>query len=79
LTLSIRLFANMMSGHILLKILIKLVWSITTAGSLWMILSYAPLGLIFCVTGLECMVAFLQTYIFFVLLSLYLNDVINLH
>jgi ATP synthase subunit 6 len=34
LTLSIRLFANMMSGHILLKILIKLVWSITTAGSL---------------------------------------------
>jgi F-type H+-transporting ATPase subunit a len=69
----------MMSGHILLKILIKLVWSITTAGSLWMILSYAPLGLIFCVTGLECMVACLQTYIFFVLLSLYLNDVINLH
>ena len=79
LSLSIRLFANMMSGHILMKILIGFVWSIFSAGSIWLILSFVPFAIIFCVTGLEFVIAFLQAYVFIVLLSIYLNDVINLH
>ena len=79
LSLSIRLFANMMAGHILMKILIGFVWSIFSSGSIWLILSFLPFGIIFCVTGLEFVIAFLQAYVFIVLLSIYLNDVINVH
>ena len=66
LSLSIRLFANMMSGHILMKILIGFVWSIFSAGSIWLILSFIPFAIIFCVTGLEFVIAFLQAYVFIV-------------
>ena len=79
LSLSIRLFANMMAGHILMKILIGFVWNIFSAGSIWLFLSFLPFGIIFCVTGLEFVIAFLQAYVFIVLLSIYLNDVINVH
>lgn len=79
LSLSIRLFANMMAGHILMKILISFVWNIFSAGSIWLFLSFLPFGIIFCVTGLEFVIAFLQAYVFIVLLSIYLNDVINVH
>jgi F0F1-type ATP synthase membrane subunit a len=77
------LFANMLSGHILLKILIGFVWSIGNAVSAiavtWIFLSFFPLLVVFAVTFLEIVIAFLQAYVFFVLLSIYLNDVINLH
>jgi len=82
-SLSVRLFANMLSGHILLKILIGFVWSIGNAVSAiavtWIFLSFFPLLVVFAVTFLEIVIAFLQAYVFFVLLSIYLNDVINLH
>jgi F-type H+-transporting ATPase subunit a len=69
----------MMAGHILMKILIGFVWNIFSAGSIWLFLSFLPFGIIFCVTGLEFVIAFLQAYVFIVLLSIYLNDVINVH
>jgi F0F1-type ATP synthase membrane subunit a len=69
----------MMSGHILMKILIGFVWSIFSVGSIWLILSFVPFAIIFCVTGLEFVIAFLQAYVFIVLLAIYLNDVINVH
>lgn len=82
-SLSVRLFANMLSGHILLKILIGFVWSIGNALSsiciVWSCLAFIPLLIVFCVTFLEIVIAFLQAYVFFVLLSIYLNDVIHLH
>lgn len=78
-SLAIRLFANLMSGHILLKILMGFVWSMITSGSLFALISFMPLLLIFCLTGLECAIAFLQAYVFIVLLSVYLDSVINLH
>jgi ATP synthase subunit 6 len=82
-SLSVRLFANMLSGHILLKILIGFVWSIGCAVSaiapIWSFLALLPLSVVFCVTFLEIVIAFLQAYVFFVLLSVYLNDVVNLH
>ena len=82
-SLSVRLFANMLSGHILMKILIGFVWSIALAASsisfIWTTAAIFPLMVVFCVTFLEIVIAFLQAYVFFVLLSIYLNDVINLH
>lgn len=78
-SLAIRLFANMMSGHILLKILIGFIWSILTSNLIhwfWIIL---PLLIVFMVIGLEIAIAFLQAYVFVVLISIYLNDVINTH
>lgn len=78
-SLAIRLFANMMSGHILLKILISFIWGIITSNLIhwfWIVL---PLSIVFIVVGLEITIAFLQAYVFVVLLSIYLNDVINTH
>jgi F0F1-type ATP synthase membrane subunit a len=73
----------MLSGHILLKILVGFVWSIGVAASsisaIWSMVAFFPLFVVFCVTFLEIIIAFLQAYVFFVLLTIYLNDVINLH
>lgn len=79
LSLSIRLFANMMSGHILMKILIGFIWTMLSIGSIWLVIAFFPFIIVFCVTGLEFAIAFLQAYVFIVLLSIYLNDVINVH
>jgi ATP synthase subunit 6 len=82
-SLSVRLFANMLSGHILMKILIGFVWSIgvflSTISVAWSAVSLLPLTVVFAVTFLEIVIAFLQAYVFFVLLSIYLNDVLHLH
>lgn len=75
LSLSIRLFANLMSGHTLLKILATFSWGVV---SLWGVLLF-PVIIILIVTGLEMAIAFLQAYIFSVLLCIYLNDAFNLH
>lgn len=75
LSLSIRLFANLMSGHTLLKILASFSWGVV---SLWGIF-LLPVLIIFIVTGLEMAIAFLQAYIFAVLLCIYSNDAFNLH
>ena len=83
ISLSVRLFANMLSGHILLKILIGFAWSIGSSVSeisiIWSGLALLPVLVVFCVTFLELVIAFLQAYVFFVLLNIYLNDVVNLH
>jgi len=78
-SLAIRLFANMMSGHILLKILIGFSWTLFTNGLLGGFLSIIPFGVVFLVIGLEFVIAFLQAYVFTILLIIYLNDAINIH
>ena len=75
LSLSIRLFANLMSGHTLLKILATFSWGVVSFWGIFIL----PIIIIFVVTGLELAIAFLQAYIFAVLLSIYLNDAFNLH
>ena len=78
-SLAIRLFANMLSGHILLKILISFIWAIVVSNLIhwfWVIL---PLTIVFIVIGLEIVISFLQAYVFLVLISIYFNDVINTH
>lgn len=78
-SLAIRLFANMMSGHTLLKIIASFAWTLLTMGGLLSLISFIPLTLIFAITGLELGIAFLQAYVFTILTCIYLNDTINLH
>ena len=78
-SLAIRLFANMLSGHILLKILICFIWAILVSNLInwfWILL---PLTIVFVVIGLEIIISFLQAYVFLVLISIYFNDVVNTH
>jgi len=78
-SLAIRLFANMMSGHSLLKILAGFAWSMLSFGGIFYILHLIPLIIVFLITGLEIGIAILQAYVFTVPTCIYLNDSINLH
>ena len=78
-SLSIRLFANMMAGHTLLKILAGFAWQMLTTGGIWLIIGVLPIIIISVVSVLELAVAFLQTYVFTVLICLYIRDVTELH
>ena len=71
-TLSLRLFANMLSGHTLLKVFGGFVVPLGIAG-------IAPLALTVALYGLELIVAFLQAYVFTVLTCLYINDALHMH
>lgn len=78
-SLAIRLFANMLSGHILLKILISFVWAGVSCSVFHWTWNVFPLVIIFSVIGLEISIAVLQAYVFVVLSTIYLKDVINKH
>lgn len=78
-SLSIRLFANMLSGHALLKILIGFSWALITSGSVMAILAVFPWVIVTAIMFLELLIAFLQAYVFTILISLYINDVLNMH
>lgn len=78
-SLAVRLFANMMSGHALLKILAGFSWTMSSHGGLIFVASFVPLAIVFILTGLELAIAFLQAYVFSVLVCIYLNDAIHLH
>jgi ATP synthase subunit 6 len=78
-SLALRLFANMMSGHCLLKILAGFAWTMFASGGLLSLAHLLPLLVIFAIVGLELAIAFLQAYVFTVLLCIYLNDALNLH
>jgi F-type H+-transporting ATPase subunit a len=72
ISLSVRLFANMLAGHTMLKVFAGFVIALGIAGAL-------PLVVMVALTGLELLVAFLQAYVFAVLTCIYLNDAIHLH
>lgn len=78
-TLSIRLFANMTSGHTLLKIIAGFAWTMLSAGGILAILHLIPLGLLIVLIGLELAIAVLQAYVFTLLTCIYLNDVLEMH
>lgn len=73
MSLSVRLAANMMAGHTMLKIIAGFVIALSWWGG-WL-----PLGMLVILTGFEIFVAVLQAYIFAILVCVYLNDAINLH
>ena len=72
ISLSVRLFANMLAGHTLLKVIAGFVGLLGVAGVL-------PLALVTALTGLEILIAFLQAYVFAILTCLYINDALHLH
>ena len=76
ISLSVRLFANMLAGHIALKIFAGFVASLLGAG-IWAIFSPLPLALAVGITALELLVAFLQAYVFTILTCIYLNDALH--
>lgn len=78
-TLAIRLFANMTSGHTLLKIIAGFAWTMLLSGGLLSFLHLIPLSLLFILIGLELAIAILQAYVFTLLTCIYLNDVLDLH
>jgi F-type H+-transporting ATPase subunit a len=76
LSLSVRLFANMLAGHIALKIFAGFVATLLAAG-FWGILSPLPLALTVALTALELLVATIQAYVFAILTCVYLNDAVH--
>jgi F-type H+-transporting ATPase subunit a len=73
LSLSVRLFANMMAGHTMLKVFGAFVVALGLLGG------WAPLAFMVAFTGLEILVAFLQAYVFAILTCIYLNDALHMH
>jgi F-type H+-transporting ATPase subunit a len=74
---SVRLFANMLAGHITLKVFAGFVTMLGAAGFLGWMGAVLPLGLTVALTALELLVAFLQAYVFAILTCIYLNDAIH--
>jgi F-type H+-transporting ATPase subunit a len=83
MSLSVRLFANMLAGHTMLKVMAGFVIALgataVTSKAYLAPLSIAPMALIVAVTGLEILVAFLQAYVFAILACIYLGEAIHLH
>jgi len=78
-SLSLRLFANMMAGHTLLQILSGFIVLFLSLGGVLSNIGLVPFLLVFAVTLLEIAIAFIQAYVFTILLFIYLNDSLNLH
>ncbi|AMS43802.1 MULTISPECIES: F0F1 ATP synthase subunit A [Aminobacter] len=77
ISLSVRLFANMLAGHITLKVFAGFVTSLSAFGAVGVVGSILPLFMTVAITGLEVLVAFLQAYVFAVLTCMYLNDALH--
>lgn len=72
ISLSVRLFVNMVAGHTMMKVFAGFAVGLGVLG-------VAPLAVTVAITGLEFVIAFLQAYIFTVLTCIYLNDALHLH
>src|SRR5579872_2573831 len=79
ISLSVRLFANMLAGHTLLQVFAGFVVALGSAGGVLSALSIAPMALIVGIMLLELLVAFLQAYVFAILTCIYLNEALHLH
>ncbi len=77
ISLSVRLFANMMAGHTLLKVIGGFVFVL--GANSFIIGGALPVAFLVALTGLEIVIAFLQAYVFAILTCLYINDAIHLH
>lgn len=78
-SLGVRLFANMVAGHTLLKILSGMLWPILTSSILMFFVALVPMAIFLALVGLEIAVSFIQAYVFVVLTCVYLRDAIDLH
>lgn len=76
-SLSVRLFANMMAGHILLKVIAGFAWTMMAAGGRRYVAHFLPMVVLFRLLILETGVGFVQAYVFALLTCIYLSDVVN--
>ena len=74
---SVRLFANMLAGHITLKVFASFITLLGGLGIFGIFGAALPLALVVALTALELLVAFLQAYVFAILTCIYLNDAIH--
>jgi ATP synthase subunit 6 len=78
-SLSIRLFANMMAGHTLLKVIAGFAYTMMGLSGIIFFVHYVPLLILIPLFLLELGVSLIQAFVFSVLICIYLNDAINLH
>jgi F-type H+-transporting ATPase subunit a len=74
---SVRLFANMLAGHITLKVFAGFIVMLSGFGVVGWVGALLPLALTVALTALELLVAFLQAYVFAILTCIYLNDALH--
>ncbi len=79
ISLSVRLFANMLAGHTLLAVFASFVVLLGGAAGLLKLSALAPLAMISAFYALEMLVCFLQAYVFAILTCIYLNEALHLH
>jgi ATP synthase subunit 6 len=79
ISLSIRLFANMMAGHTLLKVIVGFSYILLGGTGILFLVQFIPLLILIPLFGLELGVALIQSFVFSTLICIYLNDCINLH
>lgn len=79
ISLSVRLAANMLAGHTMLKVFAGFVVTMLSAGGVLSVLSIAPLIAGVLVTALEVLVAAIQAWVFALLTCIYLNEAVHLH
>jgi F-type H+-transporting ATPase subunit a len=77
ISLSIRLFANIMAGHTLLKVICNFIVKFFKL-DIFLVFNFFPFLLLVILFGLELFVALIQSYVFFILICLFLKDIINL-
>ncbi|MGI4940331.1 MAG: F0F1 ATP synthase subunit A [Janthinobacterium lividum] len=78
-SLSIRLFANMVAGHVMFEVFATFVVLLAGAGALGTAAGILPLALNVVLVGFELLVAALQAYVFAILTCIYLHDAVHLH
>jgi F-type H+-transporting ATPase subunit a len=76
-SLGLRLFGNMLAGHIVIKVFAGFVVSLSALGITGILGAIFPLGMAVGLTALECLVAFLQAFVFAILTCVYLNDALH--
>jgi len=77
ISLSVRLFANMMAGHTMMAVFAG--FAVSMGAAFGWVTGLLPLVLVVALTGFEILVAVLQAYVFAILTCLYLRDAIELH
>lgn len=78
-SLGVRLFANMMAGHTLLKVIVGFAWAMLNSGGILLLVHIVPLLVLVILFGLELAVALIQAYVFTILSCIYINDALVLH
>jgi F-type H+-transporting ATPase subunit a len=78
-SLSIRLFANMVAGHVMFAVFATFIVMLGSIGVVGMLGAAGPLALNVVLMGFELLVAALQAYVFAILTCIYLHDAVHLH